>query len=254
MTRRHYSHRLQGRQNTSIAHVPISLAPTPDPHQNFTHRFRYTYLDPFKNAVLESGAPKCLSPQSMRVIAGSHRGRRLSGPQGTVLRPTSDKVREALFSILGTQVSGGRFLDLYAGTGAVGIEALSRGASAVTFVESDPKAVELLQKNLRTCQLLDRAQICEGQAAAFLERKDWWGDPYDVLFADPPYAALDELDILIHAWRPGLLSERAVVIIEQDSRTELPASIDHAALVRRYVYGDTALYLYGMSTSKSTAS
>jgi len=190
----------------------------------------------------------------MRVIAGSHRGRRLSGPQGTVLRPTSDKVREALFSILGTQVSGGRFLDLYAGTGAVGIEALSRGASAVTFVESDPKAVQLLQKNLRTCQLLDRAQICEGQAAAFLERTDWWGGPYDVLFADPPYSALDELDILIHAWRPGLLSERAVVIIEQDSRTELPASIDHAALVRRYVYGDTALHLYGMATSKSTAS
>ena len=190
----------------------------------------------------------------MRVIAGSHRGRRLSGPQGTVLRPTSDKVREALFSILGTHVSGGRFLDLYAGTGAVGIEALSRGASAVTFVESDPTAVQLLQKNLRACQLLDRAQVRVGQAATFLERKDWWGGPYDVLFADPPYAALDELEVLIHAWKPGLLSEHAAVIIEQDSRTELPASIDHAALVRRYVYGDTALHLYGLSTSASTAS
>src|SRR6266481_3327362 len=71
----------------------------------------------------------------MRVIAGSHRGRRLSGPQGTVLRPTSDKVREALFSILGTQVSGSRFLDLYAGTGAVGIEALSRGAVTEKFTD-----------------------------------------------------------------------------------------------------------------------
>jgi 16S rRNA (guanine(966)-N(2))-methyltransferase RsmD len=151
-------------------------------------------------------------------------------------------------------VSGGRFLDLYAGTGAVGIEALSRGASAVTFVESDPKAVQLLQKNLQACQFLDRAQIRVGQTAAFLDRKDWWGGPYDVLFADPPYAALDELEILIHAWRPGLLSEHAAVIIEQDSRYELPASIDHAALVRRYVYGDTALYLYCLSTSESTAS
>ena len=198
--------------------------------------------------------PKWLSPYYMRVIAGSHRGRRLSGPQGTVQRPTSDKVREALFSILGAQVPGSRFLDLYAGTGAVGIEALSRGASTVTFVESDPKALQLLQKNLRTCQLLDRAQVRVGQAAAFLERKDWWGDPYDVLFADPPYAALDELDILIHAWRPGLLSEHATMIIEQDSRTELPASIDHAALIRRYVYGDTALYLYGLSPTESTAS
>ena len=190
----------------------------------------------------------------MRVIAGSHRGHRLSGPQGTELRPTSDKVREALFSILGTQVSGGRFLDLYAGTGAVGIEALSRGASAVTFVESNLKAVQLLQKNLQTCQLLDRALVRVGQTATFLDRKDWWGGPYDVLFADPPYADLGELDILIHAWRPGLLSKRAAVIIEQDSRTELPASIDHAVLVRRYVYGDTALHLYDASTSVSTAS
>jgi 16S rRNA (guanine(966)-N(2))-methyltransferase RsmD len=151
-------------------------------------------------------------------------------------------------------VLGGRFLDLYAGTGAVGIEALSRGASAVTFVESDPKAVQLLQENLRTCQLLDRAQVRVEQTAAFLDRKNWWGGPYDVLFADPPYAELDELEILIHAWRPGLLSEHATVIIEQDTRTELPASIDHATLVRRYVYGDTALYLYGVSTSASTAS
>lgn len=190
----------------------------------------------------------------MRVIAGSHRGRRLSGPQGTALRPTSDKVRGALFSILGTQVTGGRFLDLYAGTGAVGIEALSRGAATVTFVESDPMALQLLRKNLQTCRLLDRSQIRAEQTAAFLGRSDWWDGPYDVLFADPPYAALDELEILIHAWRPGLLSEHAAVIIEQDSRTELPASIDHAALMRRYVYGDTALYRYRVSTSESAAS
>jgi 16S rRNA (guanine(966)-N(2))-methyltransferase RsmD len=189
----------------------------------------------------------------MRVIAGSHRGRRLSGPQGTALRPTSDKVRGAIFSILGTQVLGGRVLDLYAGTGAVGIEALSRGASTVTFVESDLTAVQLLRKNLQTCRLLDRAQVRVAQAATFLERKDWWDGPYDVLFADPPYAAPDELDLLIHAWRPGLLSEHATVMIEHDLRTELPASIDHAALVRRYVYGDTALNLYSVSTSASVA-
>ena len=190
----------------------------------------------------------------MRIIAGTHRGRRLSGPAGTALRPTSDKVRGALFSILGAQVSGGRFLDLYAGTGAVGIEALSRGAATVTFVESDPKAVQLLQKNLQTCQLLDRAHVCVGRTATFLERKDWWRGPYDVLFADPPYAAMDELEILTHAWKPGLLSEHATVIIEHDSRALLPASIDHAALVRRYVYGDTALYVYGLSPSAETES
>jgi 16S rRNA (guanine(966)-N(2))-methyltransferase RsmD len=190
----------------------------------------------------------------MRVIAGSHRGRKLSGPKGTALRPTSDKVREAIFSILGAQVPGGRFLDLYAGTGAVGIEALSRGAAVVTFVESDPTAVQLLQKNLQTCQLVNHAQIHVGRTSAFLDRKDRWDGPYDVLFADPPYAALDEIDILIHAWKPGLLSEHAAVMIEQDSRAALPASIDHATLIRRYQYGDTALYLYSVSTSASTAS
>ena len=190
----------------------------------------------------------------MRVIAGSHRGRKLSGPQGTALRPTSDKVREAIFSILGAHVPGGRFLDLYAGTGAVGIEALSRGAAAVTFVESDPTAVQLLQKNLQTCQLLKHAQIQVERTSAFLDQKDCWDGPYDVLFADPPYAALDEIDILIHAWKPGLLSEHAAVMIEQDSRAALPTSIDHATLIRRYQYGDTALYLYGVSTSASTAS
>lgn len=186
----------------------------------------------------------------MRIIAGSHRGRRLSGPEGTALRPTSDKVREALFSILGPQVVGSRFLDLYAGTGAVGIEALSRGAATVTFVESDPKAVKLLQKNLQACQLLDRAKVCVGQTATFLARQDWWDGPYDIFFADPPYAALEELEILLHAWRPGLLSDEATVIIEQDSRTTLPDSIDHATLAKRYVYGDTSLYRYRLSTSE----
>jgi 16S rRNA (guanine966-N2)-methyltransferase len=190
----------------------------------------------------------------MRVIAGSHRGRRLSGPEGTELRPTSDKVRQAIFSILGTQIVGARFLDLYAGTGAVGIEALSRGASAVTFVESDPKVTQLLQNNLRTCQLLGRAQVHLGQTAAFLDQQDSWDSPYDVLFADPPYAALDELEVMMHSWRPGLLSEHATMIFEQDSRTELPTTIDHASLLRRYVYGDTALYLYGLSTAQSSAS
>ncbi|NJS14569.1 MAG: hypothetical protein HC788_08135 [Sphingopyxis sp.] len=91
-------------------------------------------------------------------------------------------------------------------------------------------------------------------SASFLDQQDSWDSPYDVLFADPPYAALDELEVMMHSWRPGLLSEHATMIFEQDSRTELPATIDHASLLRRYVYGDTALYLYGLSTAQSTAS
>ena len=190
----------------------------------------------------------------MRVIAGSHRGRRLSGPQGITLRPTSDKVREALFSILGSRVPGSRFLDLYAGTGAVGIEALSRGATAATFVESQSATATLLQNNLRACALIDRAHVRVGRTDTFLKRTDWWDGPYDIVFADPPYAAYDELALLAHLWKPGLLSEHAVIIIERDSRTEHPHSIDHATLIRRYEYGDTALGLYSLSSSAASES
>jgi len=183
----------------------------------------------------------------MRVIAGSHRGRRLCGPEGTTVRPTSDKVREALFSILGTRVPGSKFLDLYAGTGAVGIEAFSRGAHVVTFVESDPQAVKLLRKNLTTCQLLSQADLRVASTNYFLQQPSWWRGPYDLLFADPPYAASDQSDLLRAAWQPGLLTNEALVILEQDARTELPDSIDQAKLIRRYVYGDTALFVYGRS-------
>jgi 16S rRNA (guanine966-N2)-methyltransferase len=180
----------------------------------------------------------------MRVIAGSHRGRRLSGPRGTSLRPTSDKVREALFSILGTRVTGGRFLDLYAGTGAVGIEALSRGAETVTFVESSLSTVGLLRKNLNTCRLIERAQVWNERTGAFLNRRDWWNGPYHVVFADPPYAAAEEIDVLSGLGQPGLLTHDAVIVIEQASKTELPDTMGGAPLKRRYEYGDTVLNLY----------
>lgn len=180
----------------------------------------------------------------MRVIAGSHRGRRLSGPRGTSLRPTSDKVREALFSILGTRVATGRFLDLYAGTGAVGIEALSRGAERVTFVETNPSIVALLRENLDACDFAERAQVRVGRTATFLTRHEWWDGPYSVVFADPPYAARAEIDVLAGLGQAGLLSHGAVIVIEQASLDESPERIGPAMLTRRYEYGDTALSLY----------
>jgi 16S rRNA (guanine966-N2)-methyltransferase len=143
---------------------------------------------------------------------------------------------------------------LYAGTGAVGIEALSRGATVVTFVESDTKAVRLMQKNLTICCLLDRADVRVGATKTFLQRTDWWNGPYDILFADPPYAADDQMELLSDAWKPGLLSNHAVMIIEHDSRVDPPPAIRHATLVRRYVYGDTALAVYGPAAMESASS
>jgi 16S rRNA (guanine966-N2)-methyltransferase len=183
----------------------------------------------------------------MRVIAGSHRGRRLSGPRGTTLRPTSDKVREALFSILGTRIPGSRFLDLYAGTGAVGIEAMSRGATIVTFVESDPKAVQIMRKNLMACGMLDQAVVRVARTQTFLRQPQTWDGPYDVLFADPPYADRGAVELVLDGWHLGLLSSEAVMIIEQDARAQMPSETDHARLMRRYDYGDTSLFLYGQA-------
>jgi len=187
----------------------------------------------------------------MRVIAGSHRGRRLTGPRGIALRPTSDKVREALFSILGARIPGCRFLDLYAGTGAVGIEALSRGARLATFVESDPKAMQLMRKNVTTCRLLDQAELCLGTTERFLRTPRSSNGPYDVVFADPPYADQAAIGLVLESWARGLVAVDGVLVIEQHARVEPPAATDHARLGRRYEYGDTALLVYGPAPDRS---
>jgi 16S rRNA (guanine966-N2)-methyltransferase len=179
----------------------------------------------------------------MRVIAGSHRGRRLSGPQGTSLRPTSDKVREALFSILGPRVAGARFLDLYAGTGAVGIEAFSRGARVVTFVEADAQAIQVIRRNLTICRLVDQAELRVSLTETFLRRRQWTA-PYDIVFADPPYGETAAVKLVVANADSGLLAEEAVMVIEQESDAESPAPAEGIRFLRRYEYGDTALVLY----------
>ena len=189
----------------------------------------------------------------MRVIAGSHRGRRLSGPRGISLRPTSDKVREALFSILGNRVPGSRFLDVYAGTGAVGIEALSRGAHIVTFVESDPKAVQIMRKNLSACSMLEQAEVRVSPVQTFLRQPQWWNGPYDVVFADPPYADRQAVELVLGSWDLALLASEGIMVLEQDARVELPEATHGARLMRRYEYGDTALFLYGKAASGSAS-
>jgi 16S rRNA (guanine(966)-N(2))-methyltransferase RsmD len=163
-------------------------------------------------------------------------------------------VREALFSILGNRVPGSRFLDLYAGTGAVGIEALSRGAVAVTLVESDPKAVRLMRKNLTSCQFNNVAHVRLESTQNFFQHPESWQGPYDLLFADPPYADASAVDLVLTSWKLGLLSTEGRMIIEQDARAQLPASTEDAELLRRYVYGDTALFVYGPAKLDRVAS
>lgn len=177
----------------------------------------------------------------------------MSGPRGISLRPTSDKVREALFSILGARIPGCRFLDLYAGTGAVGIEALSRGARLVTFVESDPKAMHIIRKNLAACGMLAQADLRVGSTESFLRQTASRNDSYDVVFADPPYADEAALTLVLHGWELGVVADDGVMVIEQDARVLTPAASGSVQLLRRYEYGDTALLRYGTAPEKSAS-
>jgi 16S rRNA (guanine(966)-N(2))-methyltransferase RsmD len=183
----------------------------------------------------------------MRVIAGLHRGRRLRGPRGQAIRPTSDRVKEALFSILGERIMGARVLDLYAGTGSIGIEALSRGATHVTFVEDDRDALRLVQSNLRQCGLEQSAHICACQVSQFFRRGTEWSGPYDIVFCDPPYHLTPELITLAMEWHAGWLAEDAVVILEHGRKADIPSKLGPLSQVKRYDYGDTALTRYHLT-------
>jgi 16S rRNA (guanine966-N2)-methyltransferase len=174
----------------------------------------------------------------MRVIAGAHKGRRLQTPKGTETRPTSDRVREALFSIL-DDVSGLRVLDLYAGSGALGIEALSRGASEAVFVESDRRAADVIRANLRAVGDPD-AIIWVGDALAYLRRAP--GDaPFDLVFADPPYSSATQVGDGLSELLPPLLTKTSVIVTESDKRSPLPLTLP---LADERVYGDTRIAIH----------
>ena len=178
----------------------------------------------------------------MRIIAGTLKGRRLDAPDWPGLRPTSDKLRETLFNVLAARVPDARVLDGYAGTGAVGIEALSRGASHVTFVERDPRAVRLIEANLGRCQVTDRYAIIR---ARFEETAARLPAPFDLVFLDPPYGA-DTIDAALNA-ASSLIAADGVLVLEHARRDTAPARTGGLELTRDLVSGDSALGFYRMS-------
>ena len=187
---------------------------------------------------------------TMRVIAGTHRGRRLYGPRADILRPTSDRVREALFSILGHRLTHSRFLDLYAGTGAVGIEAISRGADHVTSVESDREAVKLLQGNLQLCRIEHELAVWPQTVERFLKHPEQWNGPYGIVFADPPYAETSRLSVLFgQPVTDALFAADAWLIVEHATRSTVPSILGSTSLQRQYHYGDTTLSRYSRTNS-----
>lgn len=178
----------------------------------------------------------------MRIIAGTLKGRRLDSPDWPGLRPTSDRLRETLFNVLAPRIQGARFLDGYAGTGAVGIEALSRGAAHVTFVEQDRRAQRLIEQNLVRAGVHDRhAIIRAGFQAAVLQLVE----PCEVLFLDPPYGAA-ALAAALESASP-LVTGEAVLVIEHARRDEAPAAIAGLTRTRELVQGDSVLSFFRAS-------
>ncbi len=182
----------------------------------------------------------------MRIIAGTLRSRTLEAPPGLATRPTSDRLRETLFNVLAPRIEGAEFLDLYAGTGAVGIEALSRGAAQVVFVESAPAALKALRGNLTRLGITKGFHIQPGSVTAYL-RHGRRSHAFDVVFLDPPYDAVEEYAAalgLLGGAAKELLAPGAVVIAEHRRKEKLEES--HGVLVRRRLLeqGDAALSFY----------
>jgi 16S rRNA (guanine(966)-N(2))-methyltransferase RsmD len=176
----------------------------------------------------------------MRIIAGTHKGRTLKTPKWEGLRPTSDKLRETLFNILAPRVEGARVLDVFAGTGAVALEALSRGAAAATCIESDRRAAKLIEANATLCGELNRCAIIRDVVERALQRPVP-GGPFDIIVLDPPY----EYGPLEDAVRQAG-SQRAVdgiVVLEHATRVTPPAAAG-LALTRTVKSGDSALTFY----------
>ncbi len=160
----------------------------------------------------------------MRIIAGSRKGARILAPKGLDTRPTGDRVREAVFNLLGP-VDGADVLDLYAGSGAMGLEALSRGAARVTFVESDRTAAETILRNLDKLRL-EGAVVLREDAGRKLAADAAAGRSYDLVLVDPPYAMLTHILPILAAHLPAVLAANGVAVVESDAREEpdLPLS------------------------------
>jgi len=185
----------------------------------------------------------------MRIIAGSAKGRKLKSVKGRGVRPTLGKVREALFDILAPRLEGARFLDLFAGVGAVGLEAASRGATWVVLVEVAPRHARLIEQNALELGLAERVRVMRASAHAAMEALERLGEAFDIIFMDPPYSeartVADTLERL--ASHAGLLREGGVVVVQHDCRLAPPPRVGDLAQRRSRRFGDNTLTFYERS-------
>jgi len=182
----------------------------------------------------------------MRVIAGIYKGRRLKTLEGLSVRPTSDRLRETLFNILAPRIEGARFADLCAGSGAIGIEALSRGARHVTFIESSLKAARIISENLRNCGIREGYRVINRDALRALKNLASEQAQFDIIYFDPPYNSEIHTPVMWIIEMHDLLAEDGVVIVEHRRQTPLLPNYDRLRPYRQVAQGDSLLTFFGV--------
>ena len=180
----------------------------------------------------------------MRVITGKYRGRRLKGPEGLEMRPTGDRLKESLFGILSPALSDAVVLDCFSGTGAIGIEALSRGARQVVFIESSRVSCRLIRSNLKLCGIASGARLIQEDVFGALRDLGRKGFQADVIFFDPPYDFQPYKDLLDIVYSRGLAAPSAPVVIEHRRKAALPEEGQNYRLARVTRQGDQCLSFY----------
>lgn len=180
----------------------------------------------------------------MRIVSGKFGGIRLEGVKGDKTRPTTDKVKESLFSMLGAYFDGGSFLDLYAGSGAVGLEAISRGMDSAVLVDRQYQAVKTIKDNLAKIHVEDQVRVIKGAAEKVLIDLATEGQRFDIVFLDPPYKLQKMVVVMEQLQQLNLLEDGATVICETDNETELPEQFANFKRTKQKEYGLTRLNFY----------
>ncbi len=180
----------------------------------------------------------------MRVIAGSARGKKLRSPKDESVRPTLDRIKENIFNIIGFDIKESVVLDLFAGSGGLGIEALSRGASHCTFVDKDKNSIALVQANLKDTRLEKNAEIFQSDAESAIEKLYAKGKKFDYIFLDPPYQQGIIQKILKQLQKCNIMQEEGVVIIETDRLEKLPDEIYRFIKIKEREYSNTRISIY----------
>lgn len=187
----------------------------------------------------------------MRVVSGSAKGRPLRSVPGNGTRPTTDKVKEAVFSMIGPYFEGGEALDLFAGTGGLGIEALSRGMDKAVFVDMEPKSIDTVKANLKAVKLEAQAEVYRNDASRALGALEKRGRAFDLVFLDPPYRLKHGAELMLAMVEKGLLRPEALIVLEHESGYDYPEDIPGFSQLRKAVYGETAVAIYKYETEQA---